>query len=130
MMVVDIVNITDGPGKTPRQVDIYNHVLNPGESTKLPAHLVDRKVRLMEDAGYISIGQVPPWYAAAKARGGRKLTQEEISARTAPKVEPKKEAKKDEPEKLTSGTIAKETAPTKGDLLVIKHKGKRFGNDH
>lgn len=85
-MIVEIINITDAPGGTPTQVDIYNKTIDPGVSIKLPAELVDKKVRALEDQGLIAIGRVPPWYATAKQRKGKALTAAEKSRRT---VQPK-----------------------------------------
>jgi hypothetical protein len=81
-LVVDITNLTDGPGKTPMQVAIYNATLDPGKTLRLPAELVDAKVRSLEKSGVISIGPLPPWYAAAKAKKGRSLSKEEQERRT------------------------------------------------
>lgn len=78
-MIVLITNVTDAPeGKhSPRQVDIYNKTLNPGESTRIPAELVDERVRNLETAGLLAIGALPSWYQAAKSRTGKRLTVEE-----------------------------------------------------
>ncbi len=80
-MIVEIINITDAPGRTPTQVDIYNKTIDPGVSLKLPAELVDKKVRSLEDQGLIAIGRVPPWYATAKQRKGKPLSSEERKRR-------------------------------------------------
>jgi hypothetical protein len=72
-----ITNLTDAPGKDPIQVDIYNKTLDPGTHIKLPADLVNGKIRALENSGLISIGNLPPWYVAAKKRKGRELTAEE-----------------------------------------------------
>ena len=93
-MIVEVTNITDGPGRTPTQVDLYNKILDPGGSLKLPAELIDSKVRKLEERGLICIGPVPPWYASAKMRVGRSLTMAEMQKCTPPapvKVEPKKD---------------------------------------
>jgi hypothetical protein len=82
-LIVEVTNISDGPGRTPTQVDIYNKTLDPGASVKLPAELVDKKVRALASAGLICIGQLPPWYEAARARKGRSLTPEEMKKRIA-----------------------------------------------
>ena len=87
-MVVDITNLTDGPGKTPVQVAIYNITLDPGKTLRLPAELVDTKLRNLEKTGVISIGALPSWYAAAKAKKGRSLTKEEQERRTVRPVIP------------------------------------------
>lgn len=80
-MIVDIVNITDGPGKAPVQVDIYNKTLDPGQSLRIPLELVTEKLRKLEKEGLIAIGSLPPWYLAAKKRVGRTLTPEEMAQR-------------------------------------------------
>lgn len=82
-MYVEITNVTDAAGKSPRQIDIYNKTLDPGDSVKVPSELVDEKIRSLEKDGYIAIGQVPSWYAAAKSRKGRgrSLTVEELARR-------------------------------------------------
>ena len=117
-MIVEITNITDGPGLTPTQVDIYNKPIDPGVSIKLPIELVTPKVRALEKQGLICIGRVPAWYLGAKMRKGRALTSEEQQKRIAkpkpvpaspappvlsviePKVEPKKDIVEDVPEEL------------------------------
>ncbi len=91
-MVVEIINITDAPGRTPTQVDIWNKTIDPGVSMKLPAELVDKKVRTLEDQGLIAIGRVPSWYATAKQRKGKSLSPAErrrrnTSSVSKPKVE-------------------------------------------
>lgn len=84
-MVVNIVNITDAPESklAPTRLAIYTTVLDPGEELKLPASMVDARIRKLEKQGYIVIGQVPSWYAASKARkmGSKVLTREEATAR-------------------------------------------------
>lgn len=81
-MVVNITNITDGPGRNPVQVDIYNKTLAPGSSVKIPADLVTKRLRDLEAQGTIAIGRLPPWYVSAKSRRGRALTPEEKASRT------------------------------------------------
>lgn len=80
-MVVLVTNLTDAPGhpKGPVQVDIYNKTLDPGASIKIPADLVDKKIRSLAngEAPLISIGNLPPWYITAKKRTGRPLSKEE-----------------------------------------------------
>lgn len=76
-MVVLITNLTDAPGKKPTQIDIYNKTLDPGSFLKLPADLVNQKIKALESSGLIAIGSLPPWYLAAKKRKGRPLTEEE-----------------------------------------------------
>ncbi len=88
-MVVQITNITDGPGKSPIQVDIYNKTLGPGVSIRLPAELIDKKVRKLEEQGLIAIGRLPPWYESSKARKGRSLSPEEMQKRIVQAPAPK-----------------------------------------
>ncbi len=76
-MNVLIANLTDAPGKDPIQVDIYNKTLDPGASIKLPADLVDKKIRSLEERGLIAIGSLPPWYIATKTKKGRPLSEKE-----------------------------------------------------
>ena len=87
-MIVLVTNLTDAPGhaRGPTQVDIYNKTLNPGASIKIPADLVDRKIRLLAegDAPLISIGNLPPWYVTAKTSRGKPLSAEERKRRLAP----------------------------------------------
>lgn len=113
-MVVLITNVTDAPGgkHSPRQVDIYNKTLDPGDSTRIPAELVDKRVRALETEGLIAIGSLPSWYKAAKARKGKRLTDEEKDKlhvrkplvqtptkkeKPSPKIEVREEPKKAEP---------------------------------
>jgi hypothetical protein len=81
-MVVDITNLTDGPGKTPTQVAIYNVTLDPGAVVRLPAELVDAKVKSLEERGLVSIGALPGWYSAARSKKGKVLSPEEQAKRT------------------------------------------------
>jgi hypothetical protein len=87
-MYVEVINVTDGPGHSPEQLDIYNKTLNPGESIKIPAELVDEKLRRMADGekAKIAIGQAPSWYLASKLRRGKELTKEEIAKHLASRV--------------------------------------------
>lgn len=68
-MVVLITNVTDAPGKNPTQVDIYNKTLSPGSQIRIPANLVTKQIRQLEDSGFIAIGNLPPWYLTAKRKG-------------------------------------------------------------
>lgn len=92
-MIVLITNLTDAPGhaKGPTQIDIYNKTLNPGSSIKIPADLVDRKIRSLAEgeAPIISIGNLPPWYVTAKTHKGKPLSTEERQKRMATKPAPK-----------------------------------------
>lgn len=103
-MVVLITNVTDGPGKKPKDVRVYNKKIRPGAELRVNAKYVDDKVRKLEDAGYIVIGPVPSWYAdyAAK-RQTKNLSSEQVrekleaqQARTKAKAA-KKEAPKPAP---------------------------------
>lgn len=119
-MVVLVTNLTDAPGHPngPVQVDIYNKTLNPGESLKIPADLVDKKIRSLAngESPLISIGNLPPWYVTAKKRVGRPLSKEEKDkmqvappppvVQLKPNKEPKKEKQQvefDEPRTQTKG---------------------------
>lgn len=77
-MVVLITNLTDGPDKRPREVRIFNTRLLPGNSMRIQAQYVDSKMRALEEAGHISIGAVPAWYADHKSR--RTLSADEVVA--------------------------------------------------
>ena len=97
-MIVMITNVTDAPGgkNQPTQVDIYNKTLDPGASMRIPAELIDKRVRALANDGLIAIGSLPSWYTAAKTRSGKKLTDEEkrnltVRKPAAPVVSPKKE---------------------------------------
>jgi hypothetical protein len=67
-VVVLIVNLTDAPGKDPVQVDIYNKTLDPGAHIRIPAALVNAKIRALEKQGLIAIDKLPAWYEAAKKK--------------------------------------------------------------
>ena len=98
-MVVLITNVTDAPGKNPLQIDIYNKTLSPGSHVKIPADLVNEKIRALEKNGFIAIGNLPPWYLTAKHKG-RPLSEEERNARAirlSPKLIPKAERLEKEP---------------------------------
>lgn len=86
-MVVSILNVTDAPAskKPPTRVAIYTTYLDPGEELKLPAAMVDARLRKLETDGYVVIGQVPSWYEASKARklGRLPITKEQIEANSA-----------------------------------------------
>jgi hypothetical protein len=92
-MVVQITNLTDASGckHSPTQVDIYNKTLDPGAVLRIPADLIDKKIRALEENGLISIGPIPSWYAHAKTKKGTTITPEEkerrISRREIKKVE-------------------------------------------
>ena len=94
-MVVQITNLTDAPGKRPREVRIFNTRLLPGKSMRIQAQFVDSKMRAIEEAGHISIGAVPTWYSDHKAK--RVLTPTEVVAsrkRAADHAKAKADAKK------------------------------------
>src|SRR6185369_14961677 len=84
-MIVSIINITDGPEskKTPTRLAIYTAHLDPGEELKLPASMIDTRIKNLEKQGYIVIGQLPSWYEASKSNklGRKVLTQKELEAR-------------------------------------------------
>ncbi len=104
-MVVSIVNITDAPEskKTPTRLAIYTALLDPGEELKLPASMVDARLRKLESDGFIVIGQLPSWYQASKARkvGRRPVSREEL-------------------EKLIATSKPKTKKAPKGDLLKVE----------
>lgn len=78
-MVVLITNVTDGPGRKPREVRVYNKRLRPGAQLRVDAKYVDAKVRKLEDAGYIVLGPIPAWYADYSAkRQKRNLSSEQV----------------------------------------------------
>jgi hypothetical protein len=108
-MVVEITNLTDAVASKvrPTQISIYSQKLNPGEVLKLPAHMVDARLRELEKSGYIGIGPVPSWYAASKAKRGRVLSADDVIALTNEKA--KRLAKKNELKDLD----AKETVRLK-----------------
>ena len=97
-MIDLITNITDAPGANTVQVDVYNKTLAPGAELRVPADLVDSKLRTLEKSGLIAIGSLPSWYTAAKKRKSRALTEDEMKARRVKpeiKVPPKKKETKD-----------------------------------
>lgn len=91
-MVVEIINITDGPHCDPELVEIYSKTLSPGESIKIPAELVDERLRQLAegDNPKIAIGQAPSWYLASKIRRGKELTAEEVQRRFSQRQQKKK----------------------------------------
>jgi hypothetical protein len=98
-MQVRITNVTDGPGKKPAEVRVYNKRLRPGAWMDVPVQFVDEKVRKLETAGVIIIGKLPPWYADYEAkRKVRNLTADEVAANVeAKKAKAKKDAAKNAP---------------------------------
>lgn len=117
-MVVEIINITDGPHCDPQQVQVYTRTLAPGESIKIPAELVDDRLRLMAEGDHpkIAIGQAPSWYLASKIRRGQELTPEEIQRRYASRL--KKQVK--------SVTAPEPVIPKKSEpqsLVFVDHVG-------
>lgn len=75
-----VTNATDIT-RSPRHIDIYTISLAPGESVKVPIALVDRRMRSMESAKLIFLGDAAPdWYLQVKAR--RSITREEAIAKT------------------------------------------------
>lgn len=102
-MVVVITNLTDGPGKRPREVRIFNTRLMPGKSMRIQAQFVDSKMRAIEEAGHISIGAVPAWYTDHKSK--RVLTPAEMVA-TRKRASDVAKAKADAKKKFMSGAPA------------------------
>lgn len=79
-MQVRITNVTDGPGKKPVEVRVYNKRLRPGAFMDVPVQFIDDKVRRLEQTGTIIIGKLPPWYSDFEAkRKVRNLTADEIT---------------------------------------------------
>lgn len=125
-MVVIVTNLTDAPGhaKGPNQVDIYNRTLGPGESLKLPADLVTKKLRTLAEGKdpLIAIGSLPPWYVAAKKRKGKPLSDEEkqkmISPAPAKKSEPVIQMK--QPEGKNKKLFPKDAVPEVIEEVVPK----------
>ena len=124
-MIVTITNVTDASGgkNQPTQVDIYNKTLDPGASMRIPAELIDKRVRALANEGLIAIGSLPSWYTAAKTRSGKKLTDEEKrnltvrkpEAPPAPAPSPKKEkptAPKPEAEQSKAVPVEIQDQPT------------------
>ena len=101
-MVVSITNITDASDskKSPTRLAIYTTHLDPGEELKLPAAMVDARIKKLEEQGYIIIGQLPSWYEASKARklgrSGTPLTQAELEERLVTKKAPEPVEKEDD----------------------------------
>lgn len=105
-LTVSIVNVTDAKEskKSPTRLAIYTTHLDPGEELKLPASMVDDRLRKLEKDGYIVIGQLPSWYQTSKAKkaGKRKLTKTELEDRHKASKEKEKSStpkaeKKEEP---------------------------------
>jgi hypothetical protein len=107
-MVVLITNVTDAPGKNPTHVDVYNKTISPGAQIKIPADLITKKIRTLEDRGLIVIGNLPPWYVTAKRRS-KPLSEEERQKRNVtPPPEPiPLRIEKQEPPKRDRELIAK-----------------------
>ncbi len=83
-MKVRVTNITDGPGKKPREVRVHTKQLSPGSWMDVPIQFVDDKVRKLEASGFIAIGELPPWYSNYEAqRKVHNLTPEEVEANIA-----------------------------------------------
>ena len=116
MLLVEVTNITDAPGKQARQVDLYKKTLSPGDSVKVPAELITPQVRSLEKEGLIHIGQVPSWYTAYKMKHGKQLTPEQVKqrlvkAKPVAKSAPAKDKKK-------KSLFLEETVPT--EVIVSK----------
>ncbi len=115
-MFVEVTNLTDSPGKTPVQVAVYNKTIDPGETLRLPAELIDAKVRSLETSGLVSIGSLPSWYAALKNKRGKSLSAEEQAKRI---VSPPPPAKQ-----VSTLALADEVAPVE-DEISVRSKRKR-----
>jgi len=93
-MVVEVTNVTDFPGKDPREIEIFGRTLAPGESLKVSVALIDQKTRSLAGVGpedpraLIAIGSLPSWYEAFKSRRGESLSHEEIKRRFSAPVAP------------------------------------------
>ncbi len=115
-MQVRITNVTDGPGKKPVEVRVYTKRLRPGAFMDVPVQFVDDKVRKLEQAGVIVIGQLPPWYADYSARRKvRNLTHDEVVANVQAKKEHasrKKAAEAEVPAEETLPIISDEPRET------------------
>lgn len=127
-MVVVVTNITDEPRQSGRRepvgVDVYNKTLAPGATMNLPAELVDKKVRKLEEQGLIAIGQVPPWYERAKIKGApRILSQEEIQNRILKKSTPPVLT----PAKALPLMLVEEAVPVSDELKIEVRPSKRKG---
>lgn len=123
-MVVLITNVTDVPGgkHSPTQVDIYNKTLGPGASLKIPAELVNARVRALADQGLIAIGALPSWYTAAKARTGRRLSEQEKQNRfVIPTPPPAPPAQKKDKSIILKPSKMEEALPVK----IEEHKPER-----
>lgn len=102
-MQVRITNVTDGPGKKPREVRVYSKRLRPGAYMDVPIQFVDDKVRSLEQTGDIVIGKLPPWYSDYEAkRKVRNLTPEEVTIN----VQQKKDMQKKEALDVLKSEIA------------------------
>src|SRR5947209_1006119 len=120
-MVVNITNITDASDskKSPTRLAIYTTHLDPGEELKLPAAMVDARLKTLETQGYIAIGQVPSWYAASKAKklGRKVLSPEEVAKRLQTPVAAPKEAPPAAPD-------WESMAPKKKDKVSVSEESK------
>jgi len=118
-VIVLITNVTDAQGgkHSPRQVDIYNKTLDPGASTRIPAELVDKRVKALEKAGFIAIGALPSWYTAAKSRHGKRLTDEE-KRKLIVRPKPPVPVKKEKAPLVTKAEVPTEPKPEKVEEVV------------
>lgn len=105
-MVVLITNVTDAPGKNSTHVDIYNKTIAPGGQIKIPADLVTKKLRTLEERGLIAIGNLPPWYLTAKRRS-KPLSAEERQKRLVTPLPDSVLSKVEKPEKKDREPVAK-----------------------
>ena len=75
---IAVTNLTDAPGCTPQNIDIFNASLAPGEQVLVPAHLITDKLQRLVESRQLSIGPVPEWYRKAMRGIKSKLTKEEV----------------------------------------------------
>lgn len=81
-LTMPVTNITDAPGKRPVHAHIYTCALLPGETVEVPIHLLNKKLRALEAAGIIHIGEdLPDSYLEAKL--GSRITKQEAIDREA-----------------------------------------------
>lgn len=85
---LEVLNLTDAPGKVPVCIDIFSKTLMPGESVSVPTHLIDDKLRRHERAGQIAIGVVPNWYRLLKLGHTDSLPAAEVQKLLAAKAKP------------------------------------------
>lgn len=119
-MVVVITNLTDGPGKRPIEVKLFSKRLLPGKSMRIPAQYVDTKMRALEEAGFISIGALPTWYAEHKAKPVLNAAGVAAARKRASDVAQAKAAGNKAAADRKKGVSAAPAAPAKAVALVDK----------